>query len=520
MSNIFKISTLISKTTVDILLINGGTSFRRLFLITIYKFIRIFPTKYLRIFTPKKFKIIVSSFFMSEELSTNRLDILPLIQDALECPESFSIATQQELSFLFLNSTDEELLFSIRQKFAKNGDNILRDIPVVGWAFWNMNHNLYSSIMQNYIEKLQRLAENEQWSSSRILENFTPFLGHLGELCNYINYYRLSERSIQLPADSIANTYLLTKIVEQSPLSISFLPKGFDRKDLGVGKFDQLTYSFETRKTIRLGSELSSISHQIHPEFEIDGSFRLQLAHDEVSEGRDILNSILPNSEERWINILHIRGTDEESVATSQARDASIMDYSDYCRRIVDLGGIVIRMGDASFPNLPEGFAAFDYANSKIKSEFMDCWLWNECRWWTGNSNGSATVAMAFGKPRLMTNMWYWNIVGSSSDIVIPKTLSKGGEVLSPGQTIQSRISRSMSRKKIRETGYILNDNSSSQLAAGGEEMYLSIKGSGLWKSPVSAIENEFREALGTKPQNTIMRLSPSFLETYEVDIT
>lgn len=520
MSNILKISTLISKTTVDILLINGGTPFRRSILTTIYKFIRIFPTNLLRRCTPLRFKIFISSFFMSEELSTNRLDILPLIQDALACPDSFNIATQQEFSFHFLNSKDEELLFLIRQKLLQNQDNVLRDIPVLGWAFWNLNHSLYRSVMQIYVDKLQRLVENEEWSSCRILENFTPFLGHLGELCNYINYYRLSERTINLPNDDVANAYLLAKIVEQSPLKISILPQDIDREYLGVGKFDQLTYSFESDKSIRLGSELSSISRQTHPEFEIDGSFRLQLSDEEVSEGRKILNSVLPNSEGRWINILHIRGTDTESFATSQARDASIMDYSDYCKRIVGLGGIVIRMGDDSFPNLPEEFAAFDYANSKIKSEFMDCWLWNECRWWTGNSNGSAAVAMAFGKPRLITNMWYWNIVGSASDIVIPKTLSKGAKILSPTQTIQSRISRSMSRKKIWEAGYILNDNSSSQLAAGGEEMYLSIKGSELWKSPVSAVENEFRKALGTKLQKTIMRLSPSFLEAYEVDIT
>lgn len=518
MGRILKISGLLSRTTVDVLLINGGTSFRRSILTLVYGFLRVFPTTWLQKFTPRKHKIFVSSFFMSEELATNRLDILPLIQDALKHPDSFSIATQQELSFIFMNGTEQEILSLISQKFLQSDEDISRDVPVLGWAFWNLNHYLYGSIMLIYIEKLQRLTEREQWSSSRVLENFTPYLGHLGELCNYINYYRLSERRIQLPDDGIANAYLLTMIIEQSPLDISFLPKDFDGKNVGILKFDQLNYSFKEDKTIRLGSELSSISHETHPEFEMEGSFRLRLADSEVSEGREILNHFLPNSEGKWINILHIRGTDEDSVTTSQARDASILDYSEYCQRIDDLGGIVIRMGDSSFPNLPQDFPAFDYANSQIKSEFMDCWLWNECRWWTGNSNGSSTVAMAFGKPRLITNMWYWNIVGSSADIVIPKTLSKAGKVLSPTQTIKSRISRSMSRRKILESGYILNDNSPSQLVAGGEEMFHSIGGFALWKSPVSSIESEFREALGTAPQKTIMRLSPSFLASYEVD--
>jgi hypothetical protein len=115
--------------------------------------------------------------------------------------------------------------------------------------------------------------------------------------------------------------------------------------------------------------------------------------------------------------------------------------------------------------------------------------------------------------------MWYWNIVGSATDIVIPKTLSIGGKVLSPIQTLHSPISRSMSRKRILESGYILNDNSPSQLVAASEEMYYSLEGSGLWKSPVSSIESQFREALGTLPQKTVMRLSPTFLESYEVDI-
>lgn len=519
MNNVLKISTLISKTTVDILLINGGKRFRRSILTIIYKFIRIFPTKWLRKCTPQKFKIFVSSFFMSEEFDTNRLDILPLIQDALECPDSFSIATQQELSFLFLNSTDEELLFSIRQKFAKNDDKILRDIPVLGWAFWNLNHRLYGIVMKRYLEKILKISQFEDWSETRVLQNYTLFLGHLGELCHYINYYKSSNRRIQLPLEGIANSYLLEKIIEQSPLEITFLSSDCNSASLGVKKIDQLTYSFEESEKIRFESHLSSISHQVHPEFEMEGSFRLRLGSGEVLEGLKILEHSIPNIRDKWINVLHVRGTDENSVTSSQARDASITDYSDYCRKINELGGIVVRMGDNSFPNLPRDFLAFDYANSKIKSEFMDCWLWNECRWWTGNSNGPASVAAAFGKPRLLTNMWYWNIVGSCSDIVIPKTLSRDGKTLSPNKTIQSRISRSMSRREIGKNGFILNDNSFSQLVAGAEEMFRSLESEQLWKSPVTPIENEFREALGIKPQKTIMRLSPSFLESYEVDI-
>jgi putative glycosyltransferase (TIGR04372 family) len=456
---------------------------------------------------------------MSEELSTNRLDILPFIQDALKHPDSFSIATQQELSFILRNSGEHEVVSAIQWKFSKSGNDISRDVPVLGWSFWNLNHHSYRFVMLNYSEKLQKLTDGEKWSSSRILENFTPFLGHLGLLCNYINFYRTSERRIQLPYEGIANSYLLKMIIEQSPLHISCLPKDFDKTKLGIMAFDQLNYSFEENGRIRFGSELSSISHQSHPEFDVNGGFRLRLADGEASAGREILNRYIPNSKGKWINVLHIRGTDEESAATSQARDASIMDYFEYCQSINDLGGVVIRMGDNSFPGLPEDFPAFDYANSQIKSEFMDCWLWNECRWWTGNSNGAATVAMAFGKPRLMTNMWYWNIVGSATDIVIPKTLSIGGKVLSPIQTLHSPISRSMSRKRILESGYILNDNSPSQLVAASEEMYYSLEGSGLWKSPVSSIESQFREALGTLPQKTVMRLSPTFLESYEVDI-
>jgi len=115
--------------------------------------------------------------------------------------------------------------------------------------------------------------------------------------------------------------------------------------------------------------------------------------------------------------------------------------------------------------------------------------------------------------------MWHWNLVGNSSDLIIPKTLSKNRKVLDPNQTIQSRISRSQSRKEIYKNGFILHDNSASQLVAGAEEMYHSIEFDGLWNTRVTPIENEFREALGVKPQKSLMRISPTFLQSYERDI-
>ena len=519
MGNLLKYIKLLSRTTVDLLLINGGTRFRRQIISAIYKLIKFIPTNWLRKITPQRFKLFISSFFMSEALGTNRLDLLLLIKDAQKCPESFVIATQQELTFLFVNNMDDELMSQIRNRILNNNGDISLDEPVLGWAFWNLNHNLYSITIKEYIDKVLRLTEGELWSNNRILENYTQFLGHLGELCTYINFYKETERKIQLPSVEIANSYLLEKIIDHSPLPISFLPKDFCRANLEIGRFDQLTHSFQDSRKIRLESNMSFLSNQVHPEFEFDSSFRLALSDKEVLVGKEILEDLIPNIGEKWINVLHIRGTDVKSSITSQTRDASILDYLEYCGKINDLGGIVIRMGDSSFPNLIDTFPAFDYANSKIKSEFMDCWFWNACKWWTGNSNGAAAVAMAFGKPRLMTNMWHWNLVGNSSDIVIPKTLSKNEKVLNPSQTIHSRIGRSQSRKEIYKNGYILHDNSSSQLVAGVEEMYQSLEFESLWKSPVTPIENEFREALGVKPQKSIMRLSPSFLESYEADI-
>ena len=217
MGNLVKYIKLLSTTTVDVLLINGGTRFRCQIISVIYKLIKFIPTNWLRRITPQRFKLFISSFFMSEEFGTNRLDLLPLIKDAQKCPESFVIATQQELSFLFVNKMDDELMSQIRNRISNNNGDISQDEAVLGWAFWNLNHNAYSITIKEYIDKVLRLTEGELWSSNRILENYTQFLGHLGELCTYINFYKQTERKIQLPSAEIANSYLLEKIIDHSP---------------------------------------------------------------------------------------------------------------------------------------------------------------------------------------------------------------------------------------------------------------------------------------------------------------
>ncbi|MDP6651393.1 MAG: TIGR04372 family glycosyltransferase [Gammaproteobacteria bacterium] len=61
-------------------------------------------------------------------------------------------------------------------------------------------------------------------------------------------------------------------------------------------------------------------------------------------------------------------------------------------KAITDAGGWVMRMGDSTMKPLPTMPQVIDYANSDMKSDWMDVFLCAQCRFVIGTSSGLFTL--------------------------------------------------------------------------------------------------------------------------------
>lgn len=328
---------------------------------------------------------------------------------------------------------------------------------------WYLGHNVSRFAIETIMKNLSTFGKVDKPDPIRILPHFTSNLGHLGFLFLYVNYYRFRDtnRIIHVPSEKIANKFYLETIQRQSPLTITV----FDREDLenDLGKLDFLLLSREKSSTYRTESSAAAYSSHLHPEFHVDPTFQLKLTHEENLRGLAILSDFL-GREISWFGLIHIRGPRNGLLDYAQARDANIDHYRKIGAHIESTGGLLIRMGDGRFPRLNKSFQAFDYAHSKIRSEFMDVWLWNNCRFWVGNMNGASVPPLTFGKRRLLTDMWYFDENGPYRDFYVPKKLYCNGKRLTFDEVKNLPISKVMNRKWIEYCGYSLKELSDVEL--------------------------------------------------------
>ncbi len=150
----------------------------------------------------------------------------------------------------------------------------------------------------------------------------------------------------------------------------------------------------------------------------------LTLSEGDFKRGRECLRS-LGVPEDAWFVCLHVRepGWRDYGTRAANFRNCNINTYSSAIKAVVDAGGWVIRMGDPGMTPLPQMDHVLDYAHSSAKSDWMDVFLCAQCRFVIGTASGVYTIATAFGRPVVMTNLLPAEAMYqlSSSDIFIPR---------------------------------------------------------------------------------------------------
>jgi putative glycosyltransferase (TIGR04372 family) len=423
------------------------------------------PTSSIKIL-PKRYRYLIFTSADSLKLKKKKIEKISKLEfhtQSLELVQNLLHSKNYYESGIIPDFT--EILNRAKRQTNKIHNKTIKDI--VQWSFWTLNHEDFNKINKLVKEHLKSLEPVHLSENRRFLPQHTSNLGHIAFLFLYINYYRIRDpnRTIVLPRKESANDYFLNLVIRQSPLRIVFEDeKIFD--DQPPTMIDTLHYSREPNGEYRTESDCAFFSDNQHPEFKVDEAFVLKLSEEEQSIGQEIFNSALGERAD-WYVALHVREPKNRDLTFSQARDANVETYRKLAFVVKELGGEVIRMGDKSFPKLKKGFPAYDYAHSKIKSDFMDVWLWANMRYWVGNVNGAAFPAIAFNKRRILTNQWYWYETGPANDLVLPKSLKLNNQTeIDLSDLVRYRLSRSMSRQDISRSGAKLFENDEKSLAS------------------------------------------------------
>jgi len=412
-----------------------------------------------------------------------------------------------------LKSRDEKLKDAISEKGIKEG----RFNSALSWSYWNLSLIEHANFIKNVINSLEKRDTYNQLSGPRLLPEFTTNMGHLGYLVSYLGYYKNQDptREIVLWPDQAPNSFFMKLVLEQSPIRIATQSGKPDGINLNPSLTDRLLFSRQSSGSWRYEHDSAVCSGQSFPELTGTENFKLTFPVEKESECLAQLEKI-GFEPEKWFVLLHIRESVQGNSGSTQARDSEISKFSDFCNLVSDLGGQVVRMGSRSFPKLSQNFRAIDYAHSSVSSEIIDCWLWSNCKWWTGNANGASIAAHSFGAPRVVVDMWFWNNFGPSTDLFLPKILFNGDRPLTMTETVNHSLSRTMNPNLFKAHNLKFRDNTSDEIVSANLDMYQML---GLNEKSKTSVLDQVDYKLSRLLRNPdpchTMRISPSFRSTF-----
>ncbi len=248
----------------------------------------------------------------------------------------------------------------------------------------------------------------------------------------------------------------------------------------------------------------------------------LALSDDDTEKGWNCLVSLgVPRNS--WFVAIHVR--EGKYDGDRSVRNSKLSSYIHAINTITSRGGWVIRMGDSSMKPLPNIPCVIDYCRSPHKSDWMDVFLWAECRFFIGTSSGPAQVPPTFGVPCVLTN---WSPPGVvhcySQDIYIPKLFWSvcKNRLLTFSEALSSPVSYTESRSYLYSKRVEIVDNSSDEINDLVLEMLDRLEGGNNYSpedlqliEQFKNIEEQFNRYTYTK-EGAYAQIGISFLRKYK----
>ena len=151
----------------------------------------------------------------------------------------------------------------------------------------------------------------------------------------------------------------------------------------------------------------------------------------DIERGRQMLAELgLPRS--AWFVTFHAReptylanlshySAEFRDVLTSRHayRDFDITDYIPSMSWVVANGGWAVRLGEVGSKPLPDMPGVIDYANSPLKSAFLDVFVCSQCAFFMGCNSGPVDLATGFGVPAASVNFLPWSGAHRAANMVM-----------------------------------------------------------------------------------------------------
>ena len=229
----------------------------------------------------------------------------------------------------------------------------------------------------------------------------------------------------------------------------------------------------------------------------------LHLTDEHYMRGMKALKTI-GVQEDAWFATLHVReGKFGKHRVGEPFRDSDPKTYLSALTAITNRGGWVFRLGDSSMSPLATMPNVFDYANSKLKCDWMDVFLLAAARFMIGTSSGPATVSRAFGVPIAMTNyVPSATLYLSVRDLFLPKLLRRrvSGNIVPFEQQMSLPLSACASNGMFNNLyGLEIISNTSQEIRELIEEMVCKLEGRHSYTSDDDNLQTRFKSMTGKR---------------------
>jgi putative glycosyltransferase (TIGR04372 family) len=214
-----------------------------------------------------------------------------------------------------------------------------------------------------------------------------------------------------------------------------------------------------------------------------------------------------------WFVGLHVR-----EGRVKGARNADINTYSLAMESIVARGGWVIRMGDPSMTPLPPMPQVIDYAHGQVRSDWMDVFLWAQCRFFIGTQSGPLMVPPTFGVPCVLTNssslglrLWF------NKDLCIFKLFWSKSEAryLNFAELVASALGWVESAKYLASQGIKLVDNTPKEINEVVIEMLDRLEGKLSYSREDEELQERFDSLYTSNASKANARIGQDFLRKW-----
>jgi putative glycosyltransferase (TIGR04372 family) len=432
-----------------------------------------------------------------------------------------------------INSLREEAVGYFKAALKINERYMVSYRPLISQLMGQMDFAEAAQVMQKYYNIKQDIARERQLDKFGV--RFIPsvvFTGNYGSHVHMDAYIKSKLLGFIPPDRSIS------LLPEGVPVSNSWMCKRWEQYITYINDDSSVIYRFaEVCKLIEDDVDCLIVVDDkavwtneaiglINRRWEAEGHKPLlELNADEIALGWKELR-IMGMPEGSWFVALHVRefgfkNEDEKNVDLWDAhRNADIRTYHKAIQAIVDRGGWVLRMGDSNMKPIDHMEHVIDYANSSIRSDFMDAFCCAQCKFYVGTNAGLQAFPEIFNVPMVLTN--YVSMTArarASNQIVLYKLLRSTIEnrYLTFEEGLQPPIGNATCAVNYRELDIEWVDNTEDEICDSVVEMLDHLDGRIIYSDEDEIMQDQFNK-LHNEYSNWggLGRTSRDFLRNYQ----